>query len=161
MVRIGYTPGDVAELLEVSTRNVRLLIEQEVLIPSVPARGRGRSRLFNHPDLVAAGVAFRLREAGIAPKSLALYVKAYTRARVRRTVDQEGDDQPTAAAGELLVFGMHEENISTLEAWIMEHSDEEVGQGDLSRRVVDLAVTVTVNIGHLRAELDSRLSQLG
>ena len=162
MARIGYTPGDVAELLEVSTRNVRLLIEQEVITPSVPARGRGRPRLFNHPDLVEVGVAFKLREAGIAPRSLVIYLAAYRKARANHLA-QRGDSgaSPAGVATELLYFGLYEEDIDSLKAWIMEQQPEDdSARNELQRELEGLVVTVSVNLRHLRADLESRLSRL-
>ena len=72
-----YTAGDIGEILGTTSRKVLLLIEQGILQPAVPSRGRGRARLFSPVSLVAYGIAFQLETVGLKPEFMRACMRAY------------------------------------------------------------------------------------
>ena len=75
--RNAFAPGDVSRILGVSERKVRMWLEQKVVIPTMPSRGRGRPRLFSKSDVLQLAIVVRLERAGIIPQYLVKYLDAY------------------------------------------------------------------------------------
>ena len=75
--RNAFAPGDVSRILQVPERKVRMWLEREVVIPTMPSRGKGRPRLFSKGDVLQLAIVVRLERAGIVPQYLVKYLDAY------------------------------------------------------------------------------------
>jgi len=81
--RWGMFPArDVSAILGIPRRKVLLAVEQAIIQPSVPSKGRGHERKFSFLDLVRFAALQKLEPFGIAPRRMKCILQEITDSKI-------------------------------------------------------------------------------
>ena len=99
-----FSTGDASRAVGMSRRQVLLLVEQGLIVPSHESSGRGKARRFSYFDLIRCAIARDLgQHLGIAPRFVKRIVSQLPDSRLRSQPNQvpspiqitiDGDGEP-------------------------------------------------------------------
>lgn len=103
------TTKQVSKITGCTLRQLQYWREQKVIIPAIDAQGKGKSVLYEEPDLVAVMVIKKLLDAGLE------YQKACSALAILQEQNPSFSDETNVCNRYLVIWDSNEENLSVVE----------------------------------------------